>query len=159
MDYFAHGFWSYILFHWIKNPWRAVAFGLLPDTASWFIYFLYRLILSEGFGEFSLNGIPGWVFSLYNVSHSLILAVIAITLVSLYLKKFPVYMLAWPIAIIIDIFTHTREFLPTPFLWPLSTWTFPGISWGNGWFVLVNYTLITLALAYIIIKKRHKKRK
>ena len=157
MDYFAHGFWSYIFFHWIKRPWLAVLFGLVPDTASWLIYMIYRLIMFEGFGRPMLNGIPGWVFMLYNISHSLFVAGAAILIVYIMLKKLPVYMLAWPLAITIDTFTHTREFLPTPFLWPVSDWHFPGVSWGSWQFMAANYTLIALALILIYFRAKKKR--
>ena len=63
-------------------------------------------------------------------------------------------MYAWPIVIVMDILTHTREFLPTPFLYPISNWPFPGISWGNRWFMLVNWGLIIMILSYIVVKKK-----
>lgn len=156
MDYLAHGLWSYILFHWMKKPWKAVLFGLLPDTLSWFIYAVYSLFRFESLGNPHLQEIPDWVFILYNISHSMLIAIIAITIVFLILRKFPVYMLTWPIAITMDVFTHTREFLPTPFLWPLSTWKFPGTSWGNGWFMLANYILIISAFIYLFKFQKKK---
>ena len=156
MDYFAHGFWSYILFHWMKKPWRAIAFGLLPDTGSWFIYMIYRIATFENIGQFSIEHIPDWVYTLYNISHSLFVAFAAIFAVYLIRKKLPVYMLAWPAAIVMDLFTHSREFLPTPFLWPISAWRFPGISWGNGYFMIGNYIAIALCFAYIFLIKKKK---
>ncbi|MBI2102455.1 hypothetical protein HYT55_01340 [Candidatus Woesearchaeota archaeon] len=65
MDYFAHGFWSYILFNRIKKPIWAVFFGLFPDTISWGVYFVYRLF-TGGFhlGAPVLSKIPAWVYFL-----------------------------------------------------------------------------------------------
>ncbi len=155
MDFFAHGFWSYIFFHKTKKPWLAVLFGLLPDTVSWGLYFLFNLITGQfNSGRPIVENIPSWVFGLYGLGHSLIIAAVVILAVSLILKKVPLFMLAWPIAIVMDIFTHTREFLPTPFLWPVSEWKFPGISWGNGYFMVVNYVLIIGALLWIFFSKR-----
>ncbi|MFH0752067.1 MAG: hypothetical protein V1914_00540 [archaeon] len=114
----------------------------------------YNLLFIREFGEPHLTNMPEWVFTLYNVSHSLILAAIAIILISLYLKKIHWYMLAWPVAITMDLFTHTREFLPTPFLWPISEWKFPGTSWGNGYFMLINITVMAIAFIYIYKKKK-----
>ncbi|PIN74380.1 hypothetical protein COV20_00455 [Candidatus Woesearchaeota archaeon CG10_big_fil_rev_8_21_14_0_10_45_16] len=153
MDYFAHGFWSYIVFHWTKRPWLAVLFGLLPDTLSWAVYFFYRLIFQEGFGKPMLEKIPDWVYMLYNISHSLIVCTVVLTVVFLIYKKWIYEMLAWPLAIIVDVFTHTRDFLPTPFLWPLSTYVFDGISWGTRGFMITNYVLIVSGLTIIIIKR------
>jgi len=153
MDYISHGAWSYILFNKIRRPFLAVLFGLLPDTSSWLIYAIYRLFITGTMGKPILSEIPDWVFVLYNISHSFIVATIVILIVFIRLKRVPIYILAWPIAIIIDLLTHTRDFLPTPFLWPLSSWTFPGISWGTWQFLTINYILIAVCLGWIIYRK------
>ncbi len=160
MDVFSHGLWSYIFFNKIKKPFYAVLFGFLPDVASWGIFLMYSLITGKlVFEEPVVSNIPEWVFTLYGISHSLVVAAVVILIVFLILKKIPVYMFAWPIAIVMDIVTHTREFLPTPFLWPISDWHFPGFSWGNGYFIFINYTLILGSLIYISYKKSKNKRK
>lgn len=57
-------------------------------------------------------------------------------------------MLAWPLHILIDIPTHTAEFFPTPFLWPVSNFHVDGISWGNPFIFYPD--LILLVLSYLI---------
>ncbi|PIZ50989.1 hypothetical protein COY27_05020 [Candidatus Woesearchaeota archaeon CG_4_10_14_0_2_um_filter_33_13] len=151
MDYFAHGFWSYLLFNKSKRPLLAVLFGLLPDTLSWAIYFVYNLFNGTQFG---LSSIPVWVFTLYGISHSLFVAGVAILIIFIIFKKVPIYILAWPIAILMDIPTHSREFLPTPFLWPISDWYFPGFSWGTKWFMITNWFLIVLGLLYLLLERK-----
>lgn len=161
MDYFAHGIWSLIFFNKTKKPWIAVLFGLLPDTLSWFIYMIYRLF-TEGFGgKPDVLAIPNWMWTLYGISHSLFVAFSVIGIIYLiahfYFKKKPIYIWAWPIAILMDIPTHSRDFLPTPFLWPFFEWYFPGISWGQTWFMITNWGIITLILIYLIHKNILKK--
>lgn len=156
MDYFSHGLWSYVFFHRIKRPVLAIIFGLLPDTLSWGIYLFYRLFTGHVLGRPQLGQIPAWVFMLYNISHSIFVAAAVIAVVWAILKRFPIYMLAWPIAILMDIPTHTRWFLPTPFLWPFSDWRFPGISWGNRTFMLINYCLILVSLIVILVLQKRK---
>ena len=109
------------------------------------------------FGKPNLELTPDWVFTLYGVSHSLVVSLFVIGIVYLILKKVPIFMWAWPIAIIMDVITHTREFLPTPFLWPLSDWVFPGISWGTKWFMIINIISIISFLVWIKYKKKNKK--
>jgi len=157
MDYAAHGFWSYIIFNWIPKPLYAVLFGLMPDTLSWFIYAVYRIATKGYFGKPVLAEIPGWAFTLYDISHSLVVASAIILLIFIVLRRVPVYVFAWPIAITMDVFTHSRKFLPTPFLWPISEWRFPGISWGTRWFMALNYAAITAALIFIIFKRRRQR--
>ena len=130
MDYFAHGLWSYIIFHKSKKPIYAVLFGLLPDSLSWLIYFFYRLLNGSN-GIPLMKEFPEWMNFLYCLSHSLFIAFGVILIATLIKRKLPLVMLAWPIAILMDIFTHTKDFFPTPFLWPFFDWTFSGISWGN----------------------------
>jgi hypothetical protein len=156
MDYFAHGLWSYIFFNKTKKPWLAVIFGLLPDTFSWFIYMIYRFFNGPEFGKPNLQMIPEWMNFLYGITHSLIIALLFFVIVYFITKKVYYFLLAWPIHILIDIPTHSREFLPTPFLWPLSNWYFPGISWGTKWFMITNWSLIIISLCAIIYYKRKK---
>lgn len=153
MDYISHGLWSYIFFHRIHRPILAVCFGLLPDTMSWVIYAIYRAFTYETFGKPVLSQIPGWTYTLYNLSHSLIVASFVIIFIFIILRRIPLYVFAWPIAIVMDALTHSREFLPTPFLWPVSSWTFPGISWATPWFFILNYILIAAALILIFYRR------
>jgi len=158
MDYFAHGFWSYILFHGRKKAWLAVILGLLPDSLSWGIYFIYNLIFN-GFGQPHLGTIPTWVYTLYGISHSIFVWLLVLGVAYYFFRGKAFYLLARLIAIFMDIPTPTKEFLPTPFLWPFSDWYFPGISWGTPLFMIVNYSLIFLALAGIIIYWKVYKKK
>lgn len=160
MDYLAHGLWSYIIFNKVKKIWYAVFFGLLPDNLSWAVYLFYNLFAKGfNFNAPAVDNIPYWVFILYNISHSLIIASFFIIIFSFIFKKIVVYMLAWPLAILMDIISHTRDFLPTPFLWPLSEWKFNGVSWANPTFMVVNYILIISCLTYLFFKKRKNYKK
>ncbi len=160
MDYLAHGLWSYIIFNKVKKIWYAIFFGLLPDNLSWAVYLFYNLFTKGfNFGPPVVDNIPNWVFILYNISHSLIVASFFIIIFSFIFKKIVIYVLAWPLAILMDIMSHTRDFLPTPFLWPLSEWKFNGVSWANPTFMIINYILIISCLTYIFLKKRKSYKK
>lgn len=159
MDYLAHGIWSYNVFHRLRTVAWAVFFGVLPDTLSWVPYFFYKVLTGQHIlGPPHLGQIPHWVFVLYGISHSAIIAAAVIGILILIVKPFPWFVLAWPLHIAIDVFTHRREFLPTPFLWPVSDWHFPGISWANRWFMIVNYTLMLGMLLVVLIQKRRARK-
>ncbi len=158
MDYFAHIAWSYILFNKTRKPFYAVLFGVLPDSVSWLLYTIFLLFNGETFRQ-SAHRIPDWVFTLYNISHSFFTFAFVLLIVYLIWKTIPIYIWAWPIHILIDIPTHTREFLPTPFLWPISEWVFPGISWGTPWFMFTNWMLIAFSLTLIVILRKKKSKK
>ncbi len=134
-------------------------FGLLPDSLSWAIYLIYNLLFN-GFrtGRAHLMSIPDWVFTLYGLSHSLLVCGVILLIVYLIFKRIPIYVYAWPVAIVLDIFTHTKEFLPTPFAWPFEVY-FNGISWGNPWFMLLNYSLIVIGFFWVYYSRKKNKSK
>ena len=63
-------------------------------------------------------------------------------------------MLGWWSHIIIDVFTHSAEFYPSPVLYPVTRAGFDGIAWNTPWFILVNYTALVIALVVLILTRR-----
>ena len=126
-------------------------FGVLPDLFSWTIYLFYKIIKREKFGKPNISSIPKWVHVLYGITHSVFVFGIVGLILFLVLGFVPVYLWAWLIHILIDIPTHSRDFLPTPFLWPLSDWKFPGFSWGQKWFMVVNYAAIIIVFLIMVL--------
>ena len=149
MDTFAHAFWSYIIFHQSEYVWLAVLFGVLPDLLSWTVFMFYPKKKGFNWKKPNFNLVPKWVFTLYGITHSFFVMAAVFLVVLLIFKTIPIYLFAWTIHVLIDIPTHTRDFLPTPFLWPFSKYAFPGISWGTKRFMIINYSLILLFLIYI----------
>ncbi len=177
MDIISHGLWTGAIAKVANkkrkktlNFWMAVWWGVFPDLFAFTIPFL-GLLWNFTFQSVNLADIPGpsatepppsdtlWIFqlatSLYNVSHSAVIFLIVFGLVWLVLKR-PIWeMSAWFLHILMDIFTHSYRFFPTPVFWPLFGWKFDGISWANPRFLAINYVaLILLYLWFFIIKKR-----
>lgn len=181
MDVFSHGLWAGALFKALNlkkkskplNVWWAAFWGVFPDAFAFaipFIFIIYSLIT----GAISLNDFPphgdmethereelkdgfflGIADSLYNLTHSLLVFFIVFLAIFLVMKR-PIWVLGgWLLHIIMDIPTHSYQFYPTPFLWPLSDWKFNGFSWGQPWFIITNYTLIIIA--YIVLWRLKKK--
>lgn len=142
MDFFAHIIWSIIIFH--KTPYTGlvVFFGVLPDLFSWTIYMFYSLFKRKKFRSPNPSDLPNWVHLLYGITHSIFVFAWVGLIILIILGYIPIFFWAWLIHILLDIPTHSRDFLPTPFLWPVSKWKFPGINWGNKWFMIANYTAI-----------------
>jgi hypothetical protein len=154
MDFFAHGFWSFLLFHRQRWKYWAIFFGMLPDISSWFIFSIYNMITNSvqwGAGHPDFSGVPNWTWTLYGLSHSVIVFMVVFALLYLIFRKIKWVIFPWLVHILLDIPTHSREFLPTPFLWPISTWHFPGFSWGQRWFMILNYSLLALGYTYFFI--------
>lgn len=146
-----HFGWTYVIYHKSKHLRYALLVSILPDLLSWGLWIPYAAIT----GIQSLNHkpvltlVPDWIFTLYGITHSVVVTAFVFTIIYLLLKKIPAYLWAWPINIIIDIPLHSRDYLPTPFLWPVSDWKFPGISWSNSYFTVTNYILLIGSIVYI----------
>src|SRR3989344_3042476 len=143
MDTLAHALWSYIIFHNYELVWWAVLFGTLPDLLSWTVWMLWPK--KGGFSwkkKPDLNLIPRWVFTLYGITHSIFVMAAVFLAVFLVHGSIPLFLLSWTIHVLIDIPMHTRDFLPTPFLCPISDYKFPGFSWANKWFMALNWSVI-----------------
>ena len=151
MDTISHALWGKGLFGDRKYKWLPLFFGAIPDLASFGIYFLYNLIVNPTtmkMGKPELSEIPSWVFSLYNFTHSLIIAILFIFIAYILKRDFCVSMLAWPFHIILDFFTHSIEYFPTPILWPISNYRFDGIPWSNQYIMIGNIVCIFLVFNY-----------
>ena len=57
-------------------------------------------------------------------------------------------MLVWPMHIIVDFFTHSLEFFPTPILWPVSDYRFDGILGQILIFSFQIFVIIFIIYAY-----------
>ncbi|MFH1589750.1 MAG: hypothetical protein ABIB43_04250 [archaeon] len=152
MDAPAHGIWTWIIFH--NNPlvWLAVLFGMLPDLLSWGIYSIWPWGEKLDWKKPDFSMVPKWVFLLYGITHSVFVFAAVFLIVYLIIGTIPWFLFAWIIHILIDIPTHSKDFLPTPFLWPVSTYKFAGISWGQKWFMIANYTAIVVILLVLFLK-------
>ena len=151
MDTLSHALWGKGLFGYRKYQWYSILFGAIPDLSSFGIYFLYNLIVNPfglKFGKPELSELPFWVYSMYDFSHSLIIALIFIGIAYTINKDFCFPMLAWPLHIFLDFFTHSIEYFPTPILWPISDYRFDGIPWSNPYIMLINILCILLIFIY-----------
>ena len=154
MDTLSHALYGKGLFGYKKYRWFSFLFGAIPDLFSFGIYFVYLFLFSEfEFGRPSRDELPFWVYDLYDISHSMVTALVCIGIAYKINKDFAWPMLAWPAHIIIDFFTHSIEFFPTPILWPLSDFRFDGIPWSNKYVLGINFILIFLIFIYRWKKK------
>ncbi|HYE59875.1 MAG TPA: hypothetical protein VEA18_01685 [Candidatus Kapabacteria bacterium] len=166
MDIVSHGLWGGIAFG-RKNRisfWLAFFFGIAPDVFSFGIFTAMTILgLVSGpdwsSGPPDPSTIPMYVHHLYNVTHSLLTSLCVFFLVWAFRKK-PLWELcAWPLHILVDIPTHSTQFFPTPFLWPLFDVKIDGIPWSHPFIFLPNIFLLAIACGWYFFmqKRRHKK--
>tara|TARA_Y100000746_G_scaffold222733_1_gene223475 strand:- start:10081 stop:10557 length:477 start_codon:yes stop_codon:yes gene_type:complete len=150
MDTLSHALWGKGLFGYRKYRYYSFLFGALPDLFSFGIYFIYSIFFTSSpiMGRPTRSEIPEWVYSLYDISHSLVIASLFIFIAYKINKEFAFPMLAWPAHIILDFFTHSIEFFPTPILWPISDFKFDGIPWSNPIVFFANVLVIFLLFIY-----------
>ncbi len=178
MDILSHGLWAGAAYKTINkklkktfNVWLAIFWSVFPDMASFgvlFVFFAYNLIFAGmSFSDFPrpeqmepMQNNTIFIFrlvnTLYNITHSAVIFVIVFGALFLILKR-PIWeMASWPLHILIDIPTHSYQFYPTPFLWPLSSWKFDGFSWATPWFLIVNYAAIAIVYFVFHTRKSHR---
>ena len=149
MDTLSHALYGKGLFGYKKYRWYSFFFGIIPDIFSFGIYFIYLIVFSEfEFGRPSREELPYWVYDLYDISHSMVTALVFIAIAYKINKDFAWPMLAWPMHIIVDFFTHSIEFFPTPILWPISDYRFDGVPWSNPYVLVINFVLIFVIFIY-----------
>lgn len=172
MDIFAHGMWAGAAAaaanqRLRKRPVRlywAALWGMFPDLAAFTPAFLLGLwaaatgqapitnrffFLRHGM----IDALPGFLRpeALYHFSHSLVFFGLAFGAVWRLRRSPALAMLAWPLHILMDIPTHRAGRYGTPFLWPLTDYRFDGISWGQRWFMILNWSLIAAACLALVL--------
>ena len=156
MDTFSHSLWSRGLFGYRGRPWTALFFGAMPDLVSFGILILIRILGGDfklGSGPPPIDTIPWWLFINYDISHSFISAFLCIGIVNHYRKDIAFAMLGWPFHILLDFPFHPKEFFATKIVWPLSDFSFDGISWSRPEIWFPNLAGIIILFIY---RKYHK---
>lgn len=161
MDFISHGLWAGVA-SGRKNKkdfWKSFIWGAMPDVipfAPVFISGFYKMIFSGDAGFFGrpvISEIPSYVFKIYSVTHSYFTFLFVFLIMYLIYKKPNYLMIGWPIHITMDIFTHSKAFFPTPFLWPFSSYRFDGVPWSNSYILIPNLVLLLVFYLYFFIIK------
>lgn len=162
MDILSHGLWGGITLGRSsrKSFWTAFPFGMAPDLFSFGLVFaggvlLHGLEFFRGMGhppDASL--IPGYVYTLYNLTHSLLVFAMVFALVWLLRGKPLLEMGAWGLHLVMDIFTHSVAFFPTPFLWPVSNAHFDGLPWVDPLIYVPNVLLLAVLYAWFFLRRK-----
>jgi hypothetical protein len=166
MDIFAHALWTGAAargarwkWRWPVRPLWAALWGVFPDLFAFTVPVAISVV-HQLQGVRYVRGTQ-WKLAgqLYHISHSLIVCAAVLALVWVLARR-PVFaMLGWPLHILIDIPSHSEQFYPTPFLWPVSSFHVSGMAWGNRWFMLINYTALLMVYTLIYAAKWRARRK
>lgn len=165
MELIGHFLWTNLFSNYFLKKYKkevnnkeTIFWGIFPDLISFGP--LFFILVLNYFKVFNFN----YYFSfnlisfLYNFSHSFIFYFLCFFVIFFIKKKFYLESLGWFFHIFIDIFTHSKNFYPTKFLWPLSDFGFNGISWRNIYFLVFNYFVLLVVYGLIYIKKGQNKK-
>lgn len=153
VDVVAHGLWggAPFLLQGRRKFFAGILIGVAPDLLSFGVFhvmhpdWITQRLAGEISGPPALSILPPYVFHSYNMTHSLFVWAAVVGLLWAVTKQPPWLLGAWLLHILCDIPTHTHEYFPTPFLWPLSTPFVNGIAWTTPWFMIANYaTMISV---------------
>ena len=83
-----------------------------------------------------------WSHHLHCVAHSAIVAGVITLLLWAVRRSLWIPLLGWWSHIIIDVFTHSADYYPSPVLYPITERGFDGLAWNTPWFMLLNYSAL-----------------
>ena len=160
MDIISHGLWGGVAFGRKSKKifWIAFFFGIAPDLFSFGIFFIQNIFVNGlSFSHEAYHTIiPSYLYALYNITHSLVIFTLVFLIVSYFFKR-PVYeMCGWGLHIVLDIFTHSYAFFPTPFLFPISNFKVNSIGWNHPIIFVPNIILLLIVYAYLWRRKQKK---
>ena len=175
MDIFAHTLWAGAGVAVLRRRWpiaprtAALTLGLaaLPD-----LLHLVPIIGWWVFGDGSIAALwsyaialpglepvlPSWVALLSHHLHCIMHSGLVAGAVSLLLwGKLPslrIPLLGWWSHIVIDVFTHSARYYPSPVLYPITERGFDGLAWNTPWFLLLNYTALGIIGMWLLSSQR-----
>lgn len=161
MDIVSHGLWGSLAFgrRNRRSFWLAFFSGIGPDLLSFGPFFALAFLGLAERPAFSSEPpdpalIPAYVHQLYQVTHSLIIFLALFSILWLMLRRLPWEFSAWGLHILVDIPTHSYRFFPTPFLWPVSNFTFNGWHWGSPWIFFPNAAALAILYLWLFMRRR-----
>jgi len=166
MDILAHGVYNLALQKTIKKDSKtkrelveAFAWGIMPDLLAFGIPLLFAIFA----GSLDHHAVVGGFDiskAIYPFTHSLVIFAGAFLLISLITKRWYLPMLGWGFHVLLDIPLHTPDFFPTPFLFPVSSYTFPfGIYWGTPVIWIGIWVVAIVWMIAVFYKRTNKSEK
>lgn len=164
MDIVSHAGWGYATLRWRgeREARLGALAGAAPDLLAFVPSAVHRL-LTDGWSapprperdpSFWRHAGPlppdlQYAYDHYYVySHSLVVLLAVAAVLWLARKRSWIWFcVPYGLHILMDIPTHVR--FQTPFLYPLSRWTFQGTSWSEPWIFWPNWILLIAALLWV----------
>lgn len=144
----------------------AVSLAVVPDLVQLSPFIYSALFSRDGWAVLLVyvNALPGYVpalspvvteltHHLHCVMHSALVAGVITAISWVWLGRFWIPLLGWWSHIVIDVFTHSAEFYPSPVFYPVTYWGFDGLAWNTPWFMVFDYLSIAVAAVFVFQRR------
>ena len=88
--------------------------------------------------------VGAWSHHLHCIAHSAVVAAVVTFLVWVVQRALWFPLLGWWSHIVLDVFTHSADYFPSPVLYPITERGFDGVAWNTPWFMILNYTVLSV---------------
>ncbi|MDH4062700.1 MAG: hypothetical protein OEU94_17970 [Aquincola sp.] len=174
MDVVAHGLWAGIGIAAVRRHWpvsrraaiATVALAVVPDLAQLLPLLAALLFRGDGVRVITAyaGALPGFdptlppqlrlpLHHLHCAMHSAVVAALVTVLLWLTLKSFWWPLAGWWSHIVIDVFTHSADFYPSPVLYPFTERGFDGVAWNSPLALVANYAALGAAAAWLATRR------
>ncbi len=173
MDIVAHGLWAgaaVVALAPRRRPTRGVlgatvALGVLPDLVHMLPVVAWAIatrdassawqyaIATPGHGPAMPDLVQLLAHHLHCLLHSAVVAALVTVVVAWRWQRFWWPLLGWWLHIVIDVFTHSADFYPSPVFYPLTYWGFDGVAWNQPVFQLANYLALAGACGWLWVSR------
>lgn len=178
MDILAHGLWAGIGIGFASRRWKlsrrtmalTVSMAVAPDLVQLLPLMIWAPFSQDGWAVLRAyaQALPGFepvmppaveslAHHLHCVMHSAVVAAAVTALLWGALRSFWIPLIGWWLHIVIDVFTHSAEFYPSPVLYPFTQRGFDGLAWNTPWFLAVNYVALVAAAAWLGWRQRRRR--
>ena len=179
MDIVAHSLWVGLGVVAAARRWpvsasqarAAVALAALPDVGHLIPIALWGLVgdgtwdalrgyafATPGAEPWLPAGVQAWSHTLHCVMHSAIVAAVVTAIAWFRWRWILVPLAGWWAHIVIDVFTHSSAYYPSPVLYPITDRGFDGIAWPTPWFMVLNYAALAVAGLWLLRSSRRRPR-
>lgn len=178
MDIVAHTLWAGLGAAWLARRRRDVtrktvaatmALAALPDViqmlpvlawwgaggGSWAAVQAFAIAM-PGREPVIPEWVSWWSHNIHCIAHSAVIAAGATLVCWAWRRTLWLPLLGWWSHIVIDVFTHSADYYPSPVLYPFTERGFDGIAWITPWFMALNYLALTIAGLALLVRARRR---
>jgi hypothetical protein len=87
---------------------------------------------------------------LHCMTHSAIVAGAITLLLWVWTRSLWIPLLGWWSHIVIDVFTHSADYYPSPVFYPITREGFDGVAWNAPWFMALNYAALAVVYVWLL---------